>query len=97
MINTVCDNALVTAYACEKKTIDASVVREVAQDLEISEGSHHMIRQSANSKSHTERSNGDEPGGSPSPPEPSAQKGGNYDPEAFHLFVKFVDKLRERG
>ena len=97
LINTVCDNALVTGYACEKNAIDVEVVREVARDLEISEGNQRMIRQAASVMSHPERGNGDAPAETSSPSEPSDPQNSKYDPEAFHLFVKFVDKLRERG
>jgi general secretion pathway protein A len=97
LINTICDNALVSGYACEKKIIDNGIIREVAQDLELSEGGHHMIRQAMNARSGAERSNEEESTLHSSSSDPSEPQRSKYDPEAFHLFVKFVDKLRERG
>ncbi len=38
LINVICDAALLAGYARERSTIDAALVREVAQDLEFPEG-----------------------------------------------------------
>jgi general secretion pathway protein A len=35
LVNVLCDNALLTAYALGQKQIDAAIVREVAQDLHL--------------------------------------------------------------
>ena len=35
LVNVLCDNALLTAYALRKQEIDAAIVREVAEDLSI--------------------------------------------------------------
>lgn len=35
LINVLCDNALLTGYALEKKVIDEKIVREAAQDLKV--------------------------------------------------------------
>ncbi len=35
VMNVLCDNALLTGYALEKKEIDASIIHEVAEDLNI--------------------------------------------------------------
>ncbi|MEE9606594.1 MAG: hypothetical protein V3U03_02565, partial [Myxococcota bacterium] len=38
LINVICDAALLAGYARERSTLDAALVREVAQDLEFPEG-----------------------------------------------------------
>ncbi len=35
LINVICDNALVTAFAGSQKTVSAALIREVAEDLEL--------------------------------------------------------------
>jgi general secretion pathway protein A len=41
LINSVCDSALLLGYAKEKATIDQSIIREVAEDLELGEFAFH--------------------------------------------------------
>jgi len=53
-VNVLCDNALLTGYALGRKEIDAPVIREVAEDLNIAsnvEGRVRPIRQVVNNTS----------------------------------------------
>ena len=40
LINIICDNALVTAFAASQKTVSATLVKEVAKDLSLESKSH---------------------------------------------------------
>ncbi len=35
LVNVICDNAMLSAYALEKKEIDAAIIKEVAEDLSL--------------------------------------------------------------
>jgi hypothetical protein len=35
IVNVLCDNGLLTAYALGRKEVDASIIREVAEDLNL--------------------------------------------------------------
>jgi general secretion pathway protein A len=51
LVNVLCDNALLTAYALRKQEIDAAIVREVAEDLSITASAETRlvpVRQFAN-------------------------------------------------
>jgi type II secretory pathway predicted ATPase ExeA len=39
LVNVLCDNGMLTAYALEKREVDAAMVREVADDLNLNAGS----------------------------------------------------------
>jgi hypothetical protein len=39
IINVLCDNGLLTAYALARRDVDASIIREVAEDLNLQTGS----------------------------------------------------------
>jgi general secretion pathway protein A len=38
LVNILCDNALLTAYAVNKRQVDAEIIREVAEDLNLTSG-----------------------------------------------------------
>lgn len=94
LINTICDNALLNGYACDRKTIGVDIIQEVAEDLELSEAYRYPLRKA--------RTAGDRRGLSEAPTldadsdsqakaKPESQESDSYD-----LFVQFVDKLRDR-
>jgi len=98
LINTICDNALLTGYACDSKTIGIEIIREVSEDLELSETYRHSIRKAPSSRQMGLPRNGGDIGGDRD--EPAAFAGPPKDPadsESFDLFVQFVDKLRDRS
>jgi general secretion pathway protein A len=54
LINVLCDNALLTAYALRKQEIDGAIIREVAEDLSITNNTEARlapVRQFANNAS----------------------------------------------
>lgn len=95
IINTLCDNALLTGYACDSKTIGSDIIREVADDLELAEGPGQVVRKSQPVRSSSvfdvdvRRKIEDKPAISSAP--------AAHDSESFNLFVQFVDQLKERS
>jgi len=85
LINVICDNALLTGYACDSKEIGVEIVSEVAEDLELSAGYGHFSRKTYPVIS---------PKNGPTDVQGSELEG--QESESFDLFVQFVDKLRER-
>ena len=93
LVNTICDNALLTGYATDSKVISLEILEEVASDLELSHLPKFPIRAVA--------------GGSPrnwtrtagNLTDVSSQRDDKVqiDSESFDLFVQFVDKLRENS
>jgi type II secretory pathway predicted ATPase ExeA len=97
LINTICDNALLTGYACDLETISVDIILEVAEDLELTDGYRHSNRGTTRSPRHggsSAHENDHRNGENPS--ESSVLDKGRYDSESFDLFVQFVDKLRDR-
>jgi general secretion pathway protein A len=95
LVNTICDNALLNGYACDTKSISVDIVREVAEDLELSEAQRYPLRKP--------RPSGNRRGfGDPVPEDNDLLPRNNGMPdsnesESFDLFVQFVDKLRDRS
>ena len=56
LINTICDNALLTGYACDAKIVGIEIIREVCEDLEIVNGASHgkTIRRNFRARAGTE-------------------------------------------
>ncbi|PYV42342.1 MAG: general secretion pathway protein [Acidobacteria bacterium] len=98
LINTICDNALLTGYACDSKTIGIEIIREVSEDLELSEAYRHSMRKGQSSRQITLPRNGGDIGDRDDEPPPFAGlRNSPTDSESFDLFVQFVDKLRDRS
>jgi general secretion pathway protein A len=96
LVNTICDNALLTGYACDAKSVGIEIIREVCEDLEIVDG-HHMARRATAT---AER----EPAQNSLVRELTSSKTTESTPletrpssDSFDLFEQFVDKLRERS
>jgi general secretion pathway protein A len=94
LINVICDNALLTGYACDSKEIGVEIVSEVAEDLELSAGYRHYSRRTYPLQQVIPPKNGGSDREYPSGLKSSEL--GVQDSESFDLFVQFVDKLRER-
>jgi general secretion pathway protein A len=96
LINTICDNALLTGYACDAKTVGIDIIHEVCEDLEIVNG-HHMARRSSLTAEHEPAQNSlvKELTSSKTKESPPLETRPN--PDSFDLFEQFVDKLRERS
>ena len=94
LVNTICDNALLTGYACDAPSIEVEIIREVAEDLELADIHHHPLRRATPSRqqnfSSSESKNYFEP--KIAEQEEESQR---EDP-SFDLFVQFVDKLKTR-
>jgi hypothetical protein len=94
LINTLCDNALLTGYACDSRNIGADIIREVAEDLELADLNRPPARKATSSASVKEPLVGSLSAAEPKPKENAEPK---HNAESFDLFVQFVDKLRDRG
>jgi general secretion pathway protein A len=97
LINTLCDNAMLTGYASDSRVVGVDMVREVAYDLELRPS--HQSRPHAPAQSLPAGSSGN--GNGDLQQEGRSQDFGLVnerpdDRESFDLFVQFVDKLRER-
>ena len=96
LVNTICDNALLTGYACDAKSVGIEIIREVCEDLEIVDG-HHMARRAtataerepAHNSLVRELTSSKTTESTPLETRPSS--------DSFDLFEQFVDKLRERS
>jgi general secretion pathway protein A len=97
LINTICDNALLTGYACDFKTLGIEIIREVSEDLELSETYRHSVRKAQGSKQIPLPRNGSDIGDRDEPTAFAGPRNGPTDSESFDLFVQFVDKLRDRS
>jgi general secretion pathway protein A len=93
LINVICDNALLTGYACDSKEIGVDIVSEVSEDLELSAGYGHFSRKTYPVQ-HVIPKNG--PGDGEYRTGLRSSELENQESESFDLFVQFVDKLRER-
>ncbi|MEW5977956.1 MAG: AAA family ATPase [Acidobacteriota bacterium] len=96
LINTLCDNSMITAYACDTLTVSQEIIEEVAEDLEIfadhrdPSGFTRGTRFSGmprNGRNEDKRASSDLVGASDD----------DKESKSFDLFVQFVDKLRERN
>jgi general secretion pathway protein A len=94
LINVICDNALLTGYACDTKQVSVEIIKEVSEDLELSDGYRHSLRRQQTHPYIVSPKNGDNVS--------NGEYSGDSDPsqhesESFDLFVQFVDKLRGRN
>jgi len=98
LINTICDNALLTGYACDSKSIGVEIIREVSEDLDLLEGTRHQSRRTQNLKQTflAGASNGDSVEPAENLSQETTLERNQHDSESFDLFVQFVDKLRDR-
>ncbi len=97
LINTLCDNAMVTGYACDLPTVTLEIIAEVADDLEIFPDLRDHSGYSRGSRFANGPKNGSKrderiPAGSPDASAPARPQ----DAQSFDLFVQFVDNLRDR-
>jgi general secretion pathway protein A len=98
LINTICDNALLTGYACDSKSIGVEIIREVSEDLDLLDGTRHQPRRTQNLKQAflSDASNGDSVEQAENLSQETTLEKNRHDSESFDLFVQFVDKLRDR-
>jgi general secretion pathway protein A len=98
LVNTLCDNAMLTGYACDAKAINVDIIREVADDLELSDG--HQLKSNSRARAATQSGLSVEGVGLTASPGESAESSSKQrlvDSDSFDLFVQFVDKLRDRN
>ncbi len=97
LINTICDNALLTGYAADSTTIGLDIVEEVASDLELSHLPRFPVRAIAGGSfrnwTHTAGNLTEIPSRKDDLPSEKVR----INSESFDLFVQFVDKLRENA
>jgi general secretion pathway protein A len=90
LINTLCDNAMLSGYACDRNILTPEIIREIAEDLELAEGHRYPLRVGSGGQNRpsilSERSTGKE----------DPVKEGADDGTAFDLFAKFVGHLRDQ-
>jgi general secretion pathway protein A len=91
VVNVICDNALLTGYACDTKMIGPDIIREVARDLELTIRSREVASRKLEDEGGIEQQLSQQDSAREFQPE-DARRG----VESFDLFVQFVDKLRER-
>ena len=96
LINTICDNALLTGYACDAETVGIEIIREVCEDLEIVDG-RHLARRSAAPAEHEPAQNSLVKELTSSKTKDSTPLETRSSSDSADLFVQFVDKLRERS
>jgi general secretion pathway protein A len=92
VINVICDNALLTGYACDTKTIGPDIIREVARDLELTVRSREVTSRRVEEESDLQQRLLQQHGSAQFTAQDDIRRGA----ESFDLFVQFVDKLRER-
>lgn len=96
LINTLCDNAMITGYACDRKVITLEILDEVADDLEIfvEPGDQAGITRGARFPGSPRNWSGNEEKSAPLPTDRAAAGETGKDSKSFDLFVQFVDNLR---
>jgi general secretion pathway protein A len=96
LINTICDNTMLSGYASDAKVITTDLVNEVCEDLEFPDG-HRPLERRVDLASRGEFV-GHNPANQPESQENgTSRKPGHIEAESFDLFVQFVDKLRDLG
>ena len=93
LINTICDNAMVTGYACDCRTIEGEIIEQVANDLDLSPRQGEVSLPSGSDSPVS-------PGGDVETPRASSHQSErevSTRSESFDLFVRFVEKMRERS
>jgi general secretion pathway protein A len=96
LINAICDNALLTGYACDKNQISLEIIKETAENLELFDGRRQpagrtLIHPQVVPANGATMSTKEYPGALP------GSDATRYESESFDLFVQFVDKLRGRN
>jgi general secretion pathway protein A len=94
LINSICDNALITGYACDSLTIGVEIIQEAANDLELSGGGRSLVRPMRLEPSPATDDNGLNGRRQRDDSMLQERKAGR-DLESFDMFVKFVDKLKD--
>jgi general secretion pathway protein A len=94
LINIICDNAMVSGYASDAKTIPTDIVKEVCEDLDFPDALRSLERR-VDLASRGGLA-GHKPGNqAESEVDGTNRRPGYMDAESFDLFVQFVDKLRD--
>ena len=96
LINIICDNALLTAYACDSRNIGIEIIREVSEDLELSDSFRPRTSKIQSPRLVNLTTNGDETEGKGGSAGRSGLEESSREAESFDLFVQFVDKIRDR-
>jgi general secretion pathway protein A len=97
LINVLCDNSLLTGYACDTKEIGVEIVREVAEDLELSDAYRRPAKRIPPNQRVMQPGNGANLGSGESSDGLSHAEPARNESESLDLFVQFVDKLRGRN
>ncbi len=97
LVNTICDNALLTGYAMDSTVVGLEILEEVADDLELSHLPKFPVRAISGGSSRNWTRTAGNLSDVTSRREDSIQDKIRMDPESFDLFVQFVDKLRENA
>jgi hypothetical protein len=98
LINTICDNSLLNAYASDSKTVGMDIIQEVSGDLELSHLPRYPLRSIQDYQGRGAPKNGGshhQEADDESVSQPLEKM--RYDSESFNLFVQFVDKLRHHS
>lgn len=98
LINSICDNALLAGYACDLKIVTPDIIREVADDLELDDGSRSLPRRPRVPTPVPLSVGGVGNGDGAASARPQAADSGPMqgDPKSFDLFVQFVDRLKDQ-
>jgi general secretion pathway protein A len=94
LINVICDNALLAGYACDTKQINADIVKEVSEGLELADKPRYLTTKAMAAQPDVGSPRNGTAGAVSGPTEGS--EFGSDQSDSFDLFVQFVDKLRGR-
>jgi hypothetical protein len=94
LINTICDNTMLSGYASDAKTIPIEIVKEVCEDLEFTDG-HRPLERRVDVASQGGLAGHDPRNQAESEVNGASRRLGGVEAESFDLFVQFVDKLRD--
>ena len=97
LINTICDNALLTGYACDRNVIEVDLIREAVDDLELSGSPRQVARKILPHRDPQPSGIEPEDENREQMPLVRAEENPEYDTESFNRFVRFVDNLKDRG
>jgi general secretion pathway protein A len=97
LINVICDNALLTGFACDLRSIGLDIIHGVAQDLKLTTSSIYRPTSLHGSGELTLPKNGDGRQDKENTATQSTLDQNRDDLERFEPFLKFVDNLRHRG
>lgn len=96
LINIICDNALLTGYACDSKTVSLEIIREVSEDLDLSDSFRQRASKMQRARLVNLPTNINETGDKETSAGTSGMEKNRPETESFDLFVQFVDKLKNR-